>query len=167
VRDLDRHFRRQDGSVVEGLVTLRPEHRGDATWVLSALIDVTARRRTEAALRASEERLHQAQKMEAVGQLTGGIAHDFNNMLQGIAGAIDLIERRIGQGRVGEAGRYIHTARQAVDRAGRLTLRMLGFARRQALQPTSVEPDKLVHNMEELIRRTVGPEIEIALILGD
>ncbi len=167
VRELERRFRRRDGSVIEGLVTARLERRGSAAWVMSALIDVTARRRAEAALRASEERLHQAQKMEAVGQLTGGIAHDFNNMLQGIAGALDLMERRIAQGRANEISRYVVSARQAVDRAARLTARMLAFARRQALEPTVVDPDRLVRGMEELIRRTVGPEIEVELSLHD
>ena len=120
-----------------------------------------------AALRMSEERLHQAQKMEAVGQLTGGIAHDFNNMLQGISGCLELMERSILKGRVEETSRYVATARRSVERAAALTHRMLAFARRQALQPRPVEPDALVRGIEELIRRTVGPEVEIQISLGD
>jgi PAS domain S-box-containing protein len=167
VRDLERRFVTRDGAVIEAVVSSRLERRGGKSWVLSALTDVTARRRAEAALRASEERLHQAQKMEAVGQLTGGIAHDFNNMLQGIGGSLELMERRIAQGRTEELGRYITAARQAVDRAAGLTYRMLAFARRQSLQPRNVEPDSLIKGMEELIRRTVGPEIELDLRLRD
>jgi PAS domain S-box-containing protein len=128
VRDLERRFVTRDGAIIDGLVSSRLEQRGDRAWVLSALTDVTARRHAEAALRASEERLHQAQKMEAVGQLTGGIAHDFNNMLQGIGGGLELMERRIAQGRTEELARYLASGRQAVERAARLTHRVLAFA---------------------------------------
>ena len=120
-----------------------------------------------AALRDSEERLHQAQKMEAVGQLTGGIAHDVNNMLQGIAGSLDLMQMRITQNRTEELARYIPMARRAVDSAGALAHRMLAFARRQTLVPRPVEPDKLVRGMEELIRRSVTPMINVAFELHD
>ena len=167
VREVERRFATRDGAIIEGMVSSRLEQRGNRAWVLSALTDVTARRHAEAALRASEERLHQAQKMEAVGQLTGGIAHDFNNMLQGIGGGLELMERRIAQGRIEDLGRYIGSARQAVDRAARLTHRMLAFARRQALQPRAVEPDALILGMEEMVRRTVGPEITLQLRLND
>ena len=118
-----------------------------------------------AALRDSEERLHQAQKMEAVGQLTGGIAHDINNMLQGIAGSLDLMQLRITQNRTEELGRYIPMARRAVDSAAALAHRMLAFARRQTLVPQPVEPDKLVQGMEELIRRSVTPMIDVVFSL--
>ncbi|MBS0642747.1 MAG: PAS domain S-box protein [Acetobacteraceae bacterium] len=167
LHDVERRFIARDGAIIEGQVSARLERRGDRAWVLSALTDVTARRRAEAALRASEERLHQAQKMEAVGQLTGGIAHDFNNMLQGIGGGLELMERRISQGRTEDLTRHIAGARQAVERAARLTHRMLAFARRQALQPRPVEPDSLIRGMEELIRRTLGPEIRLELQLHD
>jgi nitrogen-specific signal transduction histidine kinase/CheY-like chemotaxis protein len=131
------------------------------------VIDITARRRAEEALRASEERLHQAQKMEAVGQLTGGIAHDFNNMLQGIAGGLELLERRLVQGQVAKAMEYVGVVRQSVERAAGLTQRMLAFARRQSLQPRPTEPDALISSLDELIRRTVGPNIAITLRLQD
>ena len=167
VRDLERRFLTRDGAVIEAIISSRLEQRGGLSWVLSALTDVTSRRQTEAALRASEERLHQAQKMEAVGQLTGGIAHDFNNMLQGIGGSLELMDRRIAQGRTQDLERYIAAARQAVERAAGLTHRMLAFARRQSLQPRAVEPDALVRGMEALIRSTLGPEIRLDLRLRD
>ena len=166
LRDLERRFRRHDGEVIDALVSSRLERRDGATWIVCVLIDITARRKAEAALRTSEERLRHAQKMEAVGQLTGGIAHDFNNMLQGIGGALELMERRIATNRVGEVQPYIDAARQSVGRAAGLTNRMLAFARRQALLPTSVEPDELIRGMDELIRRTVGPAIQVTLQLG-
>jgi PAS domain S-box-containing protein len=122
--------------------------------------EVAERERAEAALL-------QSQKMEAIGQLTGGIAHDFNNMLQGIAGCLELMEKRLSQGRPGDVGQYVTAARQSVDRAARLTHRLLAFARRQTLQPIPVEPSRLVQDMEELIRRTVGPSIRLELDLRD
>ncbi len=108
-----------------------------------------------------EEQLRQSQKMEAVGQLTGGLAHDFNNLLTGITGSLELMRTRIAQGRVSELDRYIETAQAAADRAAALTHRLLAFSRRQTLDPRPTEVDRVVADMEELIRRTVGPEIAI------
>ena len=127
--------------------------------------DVTAETEQADALRAAEEQLRQSQKMEAVGQLTGGIAHDFNNMLQGIAGSLDLLARRIEQGRTQDAARHIAAASKGVERAAALTHRLLAFARRQQLQPRPVEPDVLVEGVSELVRRTVGQGVAVALQL--
>ena len=165
LRDFERQYVHRNGSTVETLVSARLEQSEGRSWIACVLVDISARRKAEAALNASEERLRQSQKMEAVGQLTGGIAHDFNNMLQGITGGLDLMERRIAQGRADEAGRYVAMARQSVDRAAGLTHRMLAFARRQALEPRAVEPASLVLGMEELIRRTLGPAIALVLQL--
>jgi signal transduction histidine kinase/CheY-like chemotaxis protein len=139
-------------------------------WLLPralALPSPAQLRQANAALLESEARLRQAQKMEAVGQLTGGIAHDFNNMLQGIAGSLDLMQRRIGQGRAEEAAQFVDVARQSVARAAALTHRMLAFASRQALTPRPVDPDSLIRGMAELIQRTVGPGIALVLRLDD
>ncbi len=162
---IERRFQRCDGAMVDVLISGRLERQDDTRWIVCVLTDVTGRHQAEQALRASEERLHQAQKMEAVGQLTGGVAHDFNNMLQGVSGCLDLMERRIAQGRPEEVGRYIQSAREALASATGLTDRMLSFARRQALQPTPVKPDLLLRSMENLIRRGVGPEVQVELML--
>jgi signal transduction histidine kinase len=107
------------------------------------------------------------QKIEAVGQLTGGIAHDFNNMLQGIGGSVDLAGRRASEGRTADVLRFLASARQGVDRAAGLTRRLLAFARRQRLEPKPVDADALVVGLADLIRRTMGPAIDLDLHLRD
>jgi len=110
-----------------------------------------------------EDALRQAQKMEAVGQLTGGLAHDFNNLLAGIMGNLELMQKRIGQGRLQDLGRYIEAAQGASRRAAAVTHRLLAFSRRQTLDPQPTDINRLVAGMEELIRRTVGPSVKIAV----
>jgi signal transduction histidine kinase/ActR/RegA family two-component response regulator len=119
------------------------------------------------ALRESQDRLHHAQKMEAVGQLTGGVAHDFNNMLQVFESGLNLMQRRIAQGRVSELDRYFASMRQALDRSVSLTHRLLAFSRRQSLQLHAIDANALVHGLEELLRRTLGPAIRPRLMLDD
>jgi PAS domain S-box-containing protein len=109
--------------------------------------------------RAIEDQLRQSQKMEAVGQLTGGIAHDFNNLLAGISGSIELVGLRIRQNRAAETERYLAAARSSVERAAALTHRLLAFSRRQTLDPKPVDVNALVHSVEDLLRRTIGPTI--------
>ncbi len=116
--------------------------------------DVTALRRTEDALR-------QSQKMEAVGQLTGGLAHDFNNLLTGITGSLDLLQARIAQGRLKDVDRYTVAAQGAAKRAAALTHRLLAFSRRQTLDPKPTDVNRLVAGMEDLVRRTIGPAVEL------
>ncbi len=125
--------------------------------------DITAAKQQAQALREAEEQLRQAQKMEAVGQLTGGIAHDFNNLLTGIIGALEIMSTRVEQGRPETIGRYARAAMQSAQRAAALTHRLLAFARRQPLTPAPVETDALVQGMRELIQRTLGPQFRLQL----
>jgi len=114
--------------------------------------------------REVEEALRQSQKMEAVGQLTGGIAHDFNNLLQGITGSLDLLQHRVAQGRTGELDRFINGAMMSANRAAALTHRLLAFSRRQPLDPRPVRTNPLVASMEDLLRRTLGEQIDLELV---
>ncbi|MBP1807609.1 PAS domain-containing protein [Rubellimicrobium aerolatum] len=128
--------------------------------------DVSDRLRATAELRALEEQLRQSQKMEAVGQLTGGLAHDFNNLLAGIQGSLEMIGTRTRQGRMADVDRYLVAAQEAARRAAALTHRLLAFSRRQTLAPRATDVDALVAGMEELLRRTVGPGIEMEVARG-
>ena len=116
------------------------------------------------AQRNLEEQLRQAQKMEAVGQLTGGLAHDFNNLLAGITGALDLMQMRMRQGRFNDFERYVAVAQGAARRAAALTHRLLAFSRRQTLDPRPLNVNQLVAGMEELIQRTIGPQVALEVV---
>ncbi|WP_085714866.1 PAS domain-containing sensor histidine kinase [Pseudomonas sp. B28(2017)] len=114
----------------------------------------------------AEDALRHAQKMEAVGQLTGGIAHDFNNMLTGIIGSLDLMQRYIADGRVSEIGRFTEAAVSSANRAAALTHRLLAFSRRQSLNRKPLNPNELIHSLEDLLSRTKGDHIELKLQLA-
>jgi PAS domain S-box-containing protein len=114
--------------------------------------------------RAIEEQLRQSQKMEAVGQLTGGIAHDFNNLLTGISGSLEMMQMRMAQGRTAEFDRYFTAAQGAVRRASALTHRLLAFSRRQTLDPKPANVNRLLTDIEELVRRTMDPGISVEVV---
>jgi PAS domain S-box-containing protein len=134
--------------------------------VMGALIflrDITERLRTE-------EQLRQAQKMEVVGQLTGGVAHDFNNLLTVVLGSIDALRRRVATQSVPKSDlefmRLADAAWRASERGALLTKRLLAFSRRQPLEPVSVDPNRLVTGMSDLLHRTLGERIGVETILA-
>jgi len=136
---------------------------GKALGAYQFVSDVTDRLREQNRLKEAEEALRQSQKMEAMGQLTGGVAHDFNNLLTPIIGSLDMLVRR-GVGSERER-RLIDGALQSAERAKTLVQRLLAFARRQPLQPVSVEIPRLVEGMAGLISSTLGPAIDVRLDL--
>jgi CheY-like chemotaxis protein len=102
--------------------------------------------------------------MEAVGQLTGGIAHDFNNLLAGISGSLQMLEARVAQGRLDAVPRYVDAAQGAAKRATALTQRLLAFSRRQTLDPKPTNINRLIADLEELVRRTSGPAVAVEVV---
>jgi signal transduction histidine kinase len=120
-----------------------------------------------AELEQANEQLRQAQKMEAVGQLTGGIAHDFNNLLQGVTGSLELIRRHIRAGRTEGLERFIDAAMASAQRAAALTHRLLAFSRRQPLDPRAVNANPLIASMEELIGRSLDARITLQVLAAD
>jgi PAS domain S-box-containing protein len=126
--------------------------------------DITEEKAAAAELVEAQEELRQAHKMEAVGQLTGGIAHDFNNLLAGISGSIEVISALLKRGKLADIDRFISSAQNSTRRAATLTQRLLAFSRRQTLDPKPIDVNRLVTGMEELIRRTVGPTVELEIV---
>ena len=140
---------------------LRPvkNERGDVIAIIPEAVETTGRIK-------AEDTLRQAQKMEAVGQLTGGIAHDFNNMLAVVIGALNLSQRRSRKRR--DRCRPIRRCAQCdgAQRAAALTQRLLAFSRQQPLAPEAIDANRLVAGMSELLRRTLGEPIKVETVLA-
>ena len=164
-----------DGAPVFNFVNRYRRKNGEYRWlswnavprggmIYAVVRDITEAREREEALRRTEDALRQAQKMEAVGQLTGGLAHDFNNLLAGISGSLEMIQMRLAQGRSADVERYLSAAQGSAKRAASLTHRLLAFSRRQTLSPTVTEVNRLVVGMDELIQRSMGPSIEVEIV---
>jgi len=152
----DRRLVREDGEVVWTRLSLSSvkDDEGRSKYCIVVAEDVTDRRATEAQLR-------QAQKMEAVGQLTGGIAHDFNNLLTVISGSVELaLTEEEGAGN-GETRQVLNDALAAANRGAALTQHLLAFSRKQTLQPQSIDPAWLLPRMSELLQRTLGSSITV------
>ena len=154
------------GVFVEGADVTDRKRLEQDLHALNADLEQRVRDRTRELIEA-QEALRQAQKMEAVGQLTGGIAHDFNNLLQGITGSLEIVQRRVAQGRIDELDRFITGATTAANRAASLTHRLLAFSRRQPLDPRPVQVNALVASLEDLLRRTTGEQIAFETVLAD
>jgi len=138
---------------------------GERVGAFQFVTDVTERLRDQRILAQAQEALVQAQKLEAMGQLTGGVAHDFNNLLTPILGALDILKRReVGTER---DQRMIHGAMDSAERARTLVHRLLAFARRQPLQAVPVDVGGLVADMAELLASAVGPSAQVTLQLAD
>lgn len=136
----------------------------DAAQQANIQLEERVRARTEE-LEVAQQQLHQAQKMEAVGQLTGGIAHDFNNMLAVVTGSLELLKRRLGESDP-RAQRYTEAAMDGAKRAAVLTQRLLAFSRQQPLRPEAVDVNKLVAGMSDMLRRSLGTNVLLETVLA-
>lgn len=161
--DIDAQKRGQEAlaraaRLLEREVDRRTAELKDALEKLNA--EVQERERAEASLR-------QAQKMEAVGQLTGGIAHDFNNMLTGVIGGLDVMRRRIAAGRVDDLDRFMDAATTSAQRAAALTARLLAFSRRQSLDSRPTDVNGLILSLRDLLDRTVSEQIAVSIMVEE
>ena len=108
--------------------------------------------------------MRQAQKMEALGQLTGGIAHDFNNLLTIVIGNVDMARRALANSEVSRASRAMDNAQKVAERAATLTQRLLAFSRRQPLAPKAIDLDRLVAGMGDLLNRALGEIVQLEAV---
>jgi PAS domain S-box-containing protein len=154
---------RKDGTAFMAHVVIDPirDEAGNILGFAKITRDITERKLAQQQLEEAREALFQSQKMDAVGQLTGGVAHDFNNLLMAIMGSLELAKKR----GITDPGlsRLIDNAFQGAQRGANLTQRMLAFARRQPLKPTALDVAALVTNMGELLRRSLGPSVNLVL----
>ena len=158
---------RRGGERVDVTIAARMAPGRDAAGarVIVAVSDITERRRAETARDRAETALNQARKLETIGQLSGGIAHDFNNLLMAIRSSLELLERRLPEGDARSA-KYVANAVRATERGASLTQRMLAFARKQDLATAAVDTNALIEGMADLLNRSLGPRMEVALHLG-
>ncbi len=154
ISDVDHQVACRSGKAIDVLLSasFEPAQGGAPARVLAGLVDVTARRKAEEALR-------QSQKVEAIGQLTGGVAHDFNNLLAVVMGSVELARKRTADDP--KVTRLLDAAMQGAQRGAGLTQRMLAFARKQELTPGPVDVPDLVRGMADLLRRSLGPGVRI------
>jgi PAS domain S-box-containing protein len=154
---------RKNGSTFWNALFVSPVYNadGELVYYFGSQLDVSRRR-------DAEEALGQAQKMEALGQLTGGIAHDFNNLLQVIVGYVDILSAGLEKPDADRArlGRAAENIRQAADRATTLTQQLLAFARKQRLDGRAVNLNTLVEGMGEMVARSVGEAVKVELDLA-
>lgn len=159
---------RKDGSRFRAHAIVNALHDKAGRLVGFAKItrDITARVEAEKTLHHIQDQLAQSQKMEALGQLTGGMAHDFNNALAIIISALQLAERAVDRGETGRAHQLIGNAVESAQHAGELIRHLLAFSRQQPLSPRPLDVNALVGNMSEILRRTLGEQVQVETVLA-
>jgi two-component system cell cycle sensor histidine kinase/response regulator CckA len=157
--ELDKRFRRQDGSYIWGHLTVTTVRATDhqPKFLIAMLEDTTERRRVE-------EQLREAEKMEVIGRLAGGVAHDFNNLLTGILLYCDLLSSAVELDN--RLRQHVEEVRMAGEQGAALTQQLLAIARKQVPQPRPILVNEVVASTENLLRRLVGEQIELVTVLG-
>ena len=156
----ENRWQRKNGSWCNLSWTASP----DLQYVHAVGRDISADLEQLAVMRRTEAALQQSQKMETIGKLTGGVAHDFNNLLQVIGGNLQLIARRADG--LPEILKRVENAMSGVERGAKLASSLLSFARRQPLEPKAVKIGRLLGNMEDMMRRALGEEIDIEMVIS-
>ena len=154
---------RKDGSRFWAHVIIDPirDDEGNAIGYAKITRDITERRKAEEELQKAREFSLQAQKLEAIGQLTGGIAHDFNNLLMAVLGSLELLRKRLSDDPKSIA--LLENAAQGAQRGTTLTKRMLAFARNYEMKKEAIDIPTLVHGMKELVERSMGPSFNMEI----
>lgn len=158
-RAIEAEWRRKDGKFITVRLTGHPVLEKDKSVAYFEIFaeDITERR-------SLERQLVQSQKMEAIGRLAGGIAHDFNNLLSVILGHSDILEQQVGTN--GRFRKSVEATRSAAERAASLTMQLLAFSRKQMIKPMVIDLNKSVQEIQKMLHRVIGEDIELAIRLG-
>ncbi|MCA9419304.1 MAG: PAS domain S-box protein, partial [Candidatus Omnitrophica bacterium] len=155
-----RYLRKAGGSVwIELTVSLRRSETGEPLHVIAVVQDITARKEAQATRAQLEEQLRQAQKMESIGRLAGGVAHDFNNLLTVIQGYSEFMQKQLPADH--PTRRSLTQILRASNSATALTRQLLAFSRKQHLTPTILDLNDLIDNLQKMLRRLIGEDIEL------
>ena len=164
-RNLERTYRRKDGTTFPVLIEDRLilDEKGQIKGIRCTIQDITERKRVEEEKASLKEQLRQSQKMEAIGKLAGGVAHDFNNLLTVIHGYSELMLNSLDQN--SRLRQDVQEIMHASERASSLTRQLLAFSRKQVLQPKVLDLNAHVSNMDKMLRRMIGEDIELVTLL--
>jgi PAS domain S-box-containing protein len=162
----ERTYRRKDGTTLPALVKdrLLRDQEGRIIGIHSTVEDLTERRRSEETLKKSDSQLRQWQRLEAIGRLAGGIAHDFNNLLMTIKGCGEILLQELDPN--DPRREEVEQIQKAAERAAELTRQLLAFGRKQVLQPQVVDLNEIVSNMNKILQRVIGEDIQLHTLLG-